>query len=223
MLAIESIIWTVPGMAGLLVYNKFLDRSYRQIEGWQYLFATVFFAIPYYVIQELPSDSFFTEGKLSINLEILFYSVCLSAAWGLGVVWIRHRYRKIVASFKKSSTYQSDKISTRSQFHDCCYAWENAFVLITLKSHKVYLGILLGFTKDLGIEPTVRIAPFVSGYRDARQQIDWTFKYPVRDDITDRKIEGIEELGLIIPYKEIVTFSLWSHSEAFTDAPQVES
>ena len=220
MLAIESIIWTVPGMAGLLAYNKFLDRSYRQIEGWQYLFATVFFAIPYYVIHKLP---FFTKGELSDDLIILLCSVCFSALWGLGVAWIRHRYRKIVASFKKGSTYQSDKISTRSQFHDCCYAWENAFVLITLKSHKVYLGMLLGFTKDLGIEPTVRIAPFVSGYRDEHQQIDWTFKYPVRDDITDRKIEGIEEPGLIIPYKEIVTFSLWSHSEAFTDAPQVES
>ncbi len=82
------------------------------------------------------------------------------------------------------------------------------FVFITLTNGKVYLAQLLDYTKDLGIEASIRVEPFTSGYRTKKGKVRWTFFYPVEDIALYRKIESIKNPGLIIPYKEIVTFSL---------------
>ena len=48
MFDIALLIWVVPGTAGLWFYNRFTARQYYQLEGWEYLFAVMFFATPYY-------------------------------------------------------------------------------------------------------------------------------------------------------------------------------
>ena len=97
-------------------------------------------------------------------------------------------------------------------FHDSCFSWHRKPVFITLRNRKVYVGILRDYTKDVEIEPAVRILPIHSGYRDWRRKVCWTFHYPVKSDTP----------SVVIPYKEIVTFSLWDPSDVYTDAPRVE-
>ena len=48
MFNVTLLIWVVPGIVGLWFYNRSINRNYYQLEGWEYLFAVVFFATPYY-------------------------------------------------------------------------------------------------------------------------------------------------------------------------------
>ena len=58
MLNIDSLIWVVPGITGLWVYNRYLSLHINQIEGWAYLFTVVFHAVPsyYLFLKPLPDD-----------------------------------------------------------------------------------------------------------------------------------------------------------------------
>ena len=44
------LIGAVPGIVGLLVYNRLLSRKLPQTEGWPYFFTIVVLATPYYLI-----------------------------------------------------------------------------------------------------------------------------------------------------------------------------
>ena len=209
MLQIDTIIWVVPGIAGLLVYNRFIKRHYKRLEGWQYLFTVVFFATPYYIISMVPPPPCFDGwSELSLELIKLLFSIISSVVLGGLACWFNNRVLKL---------------STLSTFHDCCLSWHKKHVFITLQNHKIYLGTLLDYTKDLGTEPTIEIIPLHSGYRSRDGTIHWIFEYPIMDEAVRRKMEGEGDVAsMMIPYKEVVNFSLWSHSEAYTDAPQIK-
>ena len=213
MLDIENLIWTIPGAAGLLVYNKIINLKYHQAGGWRYLLAVVFFATPYYFF---PLISPYILPLLSLQIDIskelfglirMVVSMFLSALLGYLLALVRNK----MPDNPKSSP-----------FHDCCFFWKNKFVFITLTNGKVYLAQLLDYTKDLDIEAVIRVEPFTSGYRTKKGQVRWTFFYPVKDIALYRKIENTKDPGLIIPYKEIVTFSLWDNSQKFMGVPKVE-
>ena len=175
--------------------------------------AVVFFAIPYYFF---PLISPYILPLLSLQIDIskelfdlirMVVSMFLSALLGYLLALVRNK----MPDNPKSSP-----------FHDCCFFWKNQFVFITLTNGKVYLAQLLDYTKDLDIEAVIRVEPFTSGYRTKKGQVRWTFFYPVKDIALYRRIEGTKDPGLIIPYKEIVTFSLWDNSQKFMDAPKIE-
>ncbi len=260
MFDIELLIWVVPGIVGLSLYNRSINRKYYQLEGWEYLFAVVFFAIPYYVLIDVfPKQKWFYEllqlffsvilsivglwfYNRSINRYInrnyyqlegweylfavvffaipyyvlidifpkqqwfhellqLFFSIILSAALGWFSAWIRNNY------FDDP---------TPSTFHNCCYSWHRKLIFVTLSNRKVYVGLLVDYTKSSRIEPAIKIVPIISGYRDERRKVDWTDRYPVFS-----KEELGEEAGLIMPYSQIINFSLWNLSTAYKDAPRI--
>ena len=209
MLDIANLIWVVPGIAGLLTYNQRLTLKYRQAEGWRYLSLIIFFATPYYFVDLIPLiGPWFTElDSKAADLLRMISSIILSILLGALAAYIHSRY------------FNNPK---SSPFHDCCSLWKDQFVFITLTNRKVYLAQLLDYTKDLRSEAAIRVEPFSSGYRKGNGTVKWTFAYPVEQIALNRKTEGIEDPGLIIPYKEMVTFSLWDSSDIFTDAPQVK-
>ena len=212
MFDIENLIWTILGATGLLVYNKIVNLKYHQAEGWRYLLAVVFFATSYHFF---PLISPYILPLLSLQIDMskelsslirMIVSVVVSALLG----YLLARIRNKMPDNPKSST-----------FHDCCFFWKNKFVFITLTNGKVYLAQLLDYTRDLDIEAAIRVEPFTSGYRTKKGQVRWTFFYPVKDIALYRKTENTKDPGLIIPYKQIVTFSLWDSSQKFMDAPKV--
>ena len=194
MFNIELLIWIVPGIVGLWFYNRSINRKHYQI--LEHLFAVVFFATPYYVLITIWPDQ-----QQFYALFQLFVSAILSAALGWFSAWIKNKY------FDDP---------TPSTFHNCCYSWYKKPIFVTLRNHKVYVGLLVDYTKAARIEPTIKVVPIFSGYRDERGKVHWTDRYPVFS-----KEELEEEPGLIMPYDQIINFSLWNLSTAYKDAPQI--
>ena len=81
----------------------------------------------------------------------------------------------------------------------------------------MYVGLLVDYTKASRIEPTIKVVPIISGYRDECGEVHWTDRYPVLG-----KEELEEEPGLIMPYSQIINFSLWNLSTAYKDAPRID-
>ena len=197
MFNITLLIWVVPGIVGLWFYNRSINRNYYQLEGWEYLFAVVFFAIPYYVLITIWPDQQRLYGLIQ-----LFFSIILSAALGWFLARIKNKY------FDDP---------TPSTFYNCCFSWYQKLVFVTLSNRKVYVGLLVDYTKAVRIEPAIKIVPVMSGYRDERGKVHWTDRYPVFS-----KEELEEEAGLIMHYEQIINFSLWSRSKAYTGAPRID-
>ena len=201
MFDIALLIWVVPGTAGLWFYNRFTARQYYQLEGWEYLFAVMFFATPYYFLMIIFPEQTLFYAFLKLFLSFFIFSPALG----------------FLAA--KVRTYKSFGFHalTHSTFHNCCYSWYRKPVFVTLSNRKVYVGLLVDYTKSSRIEPAIKIAPVISGYRDEYGKVHWTDRYPVFS-----KEELEKEAGLIMPYSQIINFSLWSLSTAYEDAPRID-
>ena len=193
----------IPGIIGLWAYNKRLLHTTRpQVEGWAYLFAVVIFALPSYYIFEISpvSESFkcFSGGECGVIkfLLELSLSILIAAILGHAVAYLSNKSK-----------------SSLDPFHECCHLWKNQIVYITLKNDKVYVALLLDYTKDLRFESTIRIVPICSGYRDRNREVNWSFNYP--EEYLSKTIDDSQrklKVGTIISQKEIMTFSLWDES-----------
>ena len=201
---IINLAWVIPGVVGLGAYNRWLLRTRPQAEGWAYLFSVVVFALPSYYVFEILSviasfkcfsttaECSFTLLSAELLLSMLIALLSVLTALLLGYL-IAH-----IANMSKSSL---------DPFHECCYLWKKEFVYVTLKNNKVYMGILLDYTKDLRFESTIRIVAIRSGYRDENRKVHWTFNYPA-----EYPSKSASKIGTIISQKEIMTFSLWDDS-----------
>ncbi len=201
---INNLFAIISGIVGLWVYNRWLYTTRPRAEGWAYLFAVVIFAMPSYYIFEISpvSESFkcFSDsdrkcGFIRFSTELVC-SILLAMTLG--------RLAAYISNISKSSL---------DPFHECCYLWKNEIVYITLKNDKVYVALLLDYTKDLRFESTIRIVPICSGYRDQNKEVNWSFNYP--EEYLSKIINNPQEklkIGTIIFQKEIMTFSLWDKS-----------
>lgn len=101
---------------------------------------------------------------------------------------------------------------------------EKKLLMITTKSHKVYIGYVNKISEPLG-ETYIRIIPNFSGYRNKDDlRIDITTKYTdIIKDLVEKnaKKEIDEKLGIIIPVSEILIVSKFD-SEIFGRFNDVE-
>ena len=210
---IEALIWVVPGLVGLWAYNSILTCKMPQPDGWKHLLSVAFFALPYYFFIKHPALTALLSSWISsviepipiitvlvninANVAVVLYSTVTSALLGVLIALARN-----IIHIKRSIT--SDP------FHDSCTSWKKKLVFITLKSNKVYLGLLMDYTKVTGFEYTIKIMPVYSGYRDNTQKVQWTFEYP------NEKRTLVE---LVIAKSEISSFALWNNSPVFENLP----
>lgn len=189
MFDISALIWVAPGVVGLVAYNRKLSRSLPQAQGWPYFFAVVIFGIPYYFFYFLSEYLLETvrANQVIVALLALLFSILFASFLGTLFAKAKNKINPLAGD----------------PFYDSCYLWEDKFVFITLKSNEVYLAILLGWTKNLGFEPSIRVVPFYRGYRDEQAKVHWTFKYPIFEHPENKEL--ITES--IIPKEEIRTFS----------------
>ena len=224
MFQIASLLWVVPGIVGLGVYNRWLTRYSPQITGLPYLFTVVFFALPYYIVFEFLNSNlnlpvyinipiieikFIISTNLYIQTLTLFLSTFFSILLGYYTAELRNKF----------ISYKLDP------FYDSCHLWKKKVVLITLKDSKVYLAILFDWTSNINFESTIKVVPLYSGYRDEYRHIYWTFEYPHygKEGAPPKTRDNLMEPGLIISQKDIMTFSLWDYSHEYTKAAPIEN
>ena len=205
-LSIENLIWVVPGLIGLWVYNYQLAVKFPHTEGWAYLLAVVFFAFPYYLIKPLQPFNIkifsWEIWRVSDNWEVLMVSAVACGLFGFIVASLRNIWQPELSS---------------DPFHDNCILWQEKLVFITLDSKRTYLGTLIDHTKDIRFGYTIKIIPHCSGYRDEQGRVVWDFKYPLKKNAKDTVPE------IVIPQSKIATFALWSDSAEFKNAPTKDS
>ena len=207
MLDIAVLLWVVPGVMGLWAYNRWLSYRLPQVEGWGYLFTVVIIASPYYFIFELllilgdTLDSPEIE-RLFIRFVGLLLSVLITILLARYAAYIRNKY------------YAEEPADP---FYSCCYAWKGKLIFITLKNRKIYIAWLMDYTKDSRFESSMKISPIYSGYKDLYGKVNWTSEYP-----TDKETQEQTKKYVVIPKREIVSFSLWDQDESLGDAPQIK-
>ena len=189
MLALENILWVVPGMVFIFLYNKIRPVGSIQLSGWPYVFFLVFIA----AFTWSPVEWFVTNNNeyfpfLPEKVFILFFSVCLSCV--------------LLYLFRKTSLPYWYHFDEYDNFCFKCIGLEGYSIFLTLKNEKAYVGILWKYPEDPTEKyeyQTISIIPLQSGFRREDKTINWNIYYP--------HYQEDDEMEMFIPRSEIVTFA----------------
>ena len=195
MLDLYNIIWVIPGVVFIHIYNKRRPAGSINLSGWSYIFALVIMA----VVLWLPVSIFLeywewysNSSKSGQNFIISVFSGFL--AFLLAVVFT---YLDRLAKFVFLPVYDV--------FFIKCVNWEKKPVIISLKNDKVYIGALLKYPENPRSRyesQMISIYPLRSGGRNQNtKQVVWEAKYPSNI---------IGDCEVIIPRSEIVTFGIFN-------------
>ena len=188
MLALDSILWVVPGFVFTIVYNKKRPSKAINLSGWPYVFTLVLIAVfTWLPIKTLITDSF---GKsLCPTLLTVFLSILASSI--LAILYLR-----------LSIKFAWMAPSIHDTFCNQCIEWENKLVIVTLRNNKAYNGILLRYPespKEIHESHGISIVPIESGFVNKEKKIIWHTKYP-----TDNEKQIATEI--VIHRSDVVTF-----------------
>ena len=135
MFEIASLLWVVPGIIGLGVYNRWLARRSPQITGLPYLFTVVFFALPYYIVFEFLNNNL--KLPVYINIPIIEIEFIISTNLGIQMlVLLLSTFFSILLGYYTAELRNVFISSTLDPFYDSCHLWKKKVVLITLKDNK---------------------------------------------------------------------------------------
>ena len=196
MLDFHNILWVIPGIIFIHLYNRRRPNQVIDLSGWQYLFFLVFIA----VLTWLPAEwlIYHCLGKDS-SLQTLWI-ILLSIALSCGLFLI----------IQNESIFKWFAIPVYDNFYKKCIEWENEKIILTLKNEKVYKGLLWKYPdspKSRHESQTISIVPLKSGYRKIEtKKVVWDTNYPIYESDSD-----LVDMEVIIPRTEIVTFGKFSN------------
>ena len=200
MLNLEDILWVIPGVYFVYIYNRRRPNEIISLTGWSYLFLIVFVAVFTWmpaegIVNWIGQYSLFKSGILKTIITVMI-SIILSSLLFL-IIMIEKIFRLI-------------SFSIYDNFHKKCIECENKLVLLTLKNRKTYIGILRKYpenTRSSFESQSVSIIPFISGYRKSETNIiDWNIEYlKERLDNEMEIISKLDETEILIPRSEIIT------------------
>lgn len=189
MLELQNILWVIPGVIFIYMYNKRRPADSITVSGWPYVFSLVFIA----VFTWLP-----VEILLKTKLSFIGVWEGLVASILSGLIAFC-----LALSLKKSLKIIAFNI--QDAFLTNCIEWEKLPVILSLQNNKVYIGILLKYPENPRAghaSQMISIMPIISGGRNKNtQEVQWGDYYPTNDPT------GCE---LMIPRSEIVTFGRFS-------------
>ena len=114
------------------------------------------------------------------------------------------QYARIIGHIKRFEKHEDP-------FIDFCQLYEGEVIFLTLKSKKIYAGILVEYPESTSQHPQhILILPIWSGYRTTSGEAKWTTIYP---DV--EKDDFFNNIKLLISKDEIVTMTPWKE---FVDA-----
>ena len=198
MLDLGNILWVIPGVVFISIYNRRRPQQAINLSGWPYIFSLVIIS----TVTWLPAEfiiPFVYFGKIEI----------LSTHQNMILMGLMTLTISLFFTFLLLSFFQSGALArlilppVYDDFYTKCFEWKEKAVLLTLKNGKVYMGLLSGYTKNPRARyesQTISIVPFKSGYREMdKKRIVWTTDYPYTESYHD-------DMELILPRSEILTF-----------------
>ena len=196
MLDLHNILWVIPGVVFINVYNRRRPDETIVLSGWPYLFFLVVIAS----LAWLPSEWIMLKVAGWTSVEISNAAeqiITLTTSLAATAVLLLFAQWEPVANMIFSPE--------QDNFYRKCIEWENHAVLLTLKSGKVYIGVLWKFPENPRSRhesQTISIIPVKSGYRDNdTKKAMWNTDYKETQD----KSHFID-MEIIIPRSEIITF-----------------
>ena len=203
MLDLHNVLWVIPGVIFIHLYNKRRPDDTISLSGWPYLFFLVVIAALTWLPSEfiikndvLKSKTFFVNTlNIDQNTVTLLIAIICAVIWFLIAQWgVASRWIFLLA---------------HDNFYKKCIEWENKEILLTLKNGKTYQGLLWKYPespKSRHESQTISMVPFKSGYRtNEKKQVIWNTYYPKYEKYSD-----LVDMEIIIPRTEIVTFGKFS-------------
>ena len=197
MLDIHNILWVVPGVIFIYLYNKRRPSQSIDLSGWSYIFFLVFIAVPTWLPSEWLSNFLFEKNELvnELTASILF-SIIVSFMLFLII--------------QRQSILEKVIIPVQDNFYKKCIEWENEEIILTLKNDKVYKALLWKYPdnpKSRHESQTISIVPLQSGYRESKtKEVIWNVYYPKYEKYSD-----LADMEVIISRTEIVTFGKFNN------------
>lgn len=204
MLNLDSILWVIPGVVFIYIYNKRRPLEVIDLSGWPYVFCLVVIASITWLPAESINECLLRSWEVNDLIKQLLCSLVLMFIW-LMIISIPYVSKWILPS-------------RRDNFLKRCIEWENKEILIGLKTGKVYHCLLWKYpeiSKSNYELQTISVVPFKSGYRDKEtQKIEWNTYYPEyrKKDSKDKPTANSDSkislslMETLIPRSEIVTF-----------------
>ena len=197
MLNLNDILWVVPGVIFIFLFNKYRLQDIISLSGWPY----VFFVVVIASLTWLPAELILSLFNFNIENIVMELFIKLITSTFFALILLRLSQWKPIAKFIF--------IPIQDNFCKKCIKWENEFVILTLKNGKAYIGVLWKYPENPRARhesQTISIIPFQSGYRDQlTQKVIWNTFYP------EYKEEAhYLNMEVIIPRSEIITFGKFS-------------
>ena len=170
----ELLIWAVIGSTTVAIHEILVDRKKRS--GWDYFLHVGFHSLVLYIGASLMSAAWSEVGTLSPILEKafpyegadrFFFGILLSLVWGpvSAILWFKnikpYLERNLPSSWGRRSGTEFSDVS----FY-YLHIWKKKKVMVTLSTHKVYIGMLIGASQDPSeTKRFLILLPYMSGYR----------------------------------------------------------
>ena len=189
MLTLDNILWVIPGVTFVFLYNILRPSGSIQLSGWPYIFLLVFIAF----LTWLPAEWLVTGNDYDkSSIPEKWFIVCLSILFSCVLLLL----------FKRTPLFYRIHFDGYDDFCFKCIGLENSSILLTLKNGKAYIGILWKYPEDPTEKyelQTISIIPLKSGFRREDKTIDWNTYYPHKDPKN--------EVVMLFPRSEIVNFA----------------
>jgi hypothetical protein len=211
------LLWFIPGYIALQLYRQV--NPVRSKQGWEWVFQTAFAAILCFVV---------SRAVLAIGLNLAQTNPQVVEEWKRwwgSQFHLRYSFSLLLGIFPSTiivaavlcvariawddlrSIFQSSFVGVPSQdifFFTCSELYER-LVFLTLKSRKVYVGVLIDFTSDPDESAKyIRIMPTISGYRSAD---DLTVVYNTNYVADADRPEDVTAHPVLIPVAEVTSLS----------------
>ena len=203
MLELHNVLWVIPGVVFIHLYNKRRPDDAISLSGWPYLFFLVVIAS----LTWLPAEFIVKADSLNIktffvsNLGVNEKTVILLIAIICAVMWFLFAQWGAISRWIFLPAYDN--------FYKKCIEWENKEIFLTLKNEKAYHCLLWKYPenpKSRHESQTISIIPLKSGCRDEKtKKMIWNSPYPEYRDKSD-----LVNMEVIIPRTEIITFGKFS-------------
>ena len=185
MLELSKLLWVLPGVTFIYIYNKRRPSGRISLSGWSYIFFLVAVAVIVWIPVKNAFHNFSCESWQDFFIAVT--SAFISCILAL-----------VFTSWEALSKFIF--LPEHDIFFINCNQWKNKPVILSLKNDKIYVGILLKYSRNPRSNyesQMISILPLISGGRGKdTKKVIWGGFYP--EDKTN-------PCEIIIPRSEIIT------------------
>lgn len=209
LITFEKLLWVLPGLLFVFLYNGSRPVQKIKLSGWPYVFFLVFVAFvtwwPLILYNKNIAEKGFeatlspTKATLiSLLLSYILFLIVTKTPW--------------ICKFVNSKTMNDDV------FLSSCIELEGEFVVVELKNKMLYAGYLWQYPDDVSessYEQAISLILHAKGRFDKEKTlVDWFFVYPNMPDQNSIKNREIviskSEILSLMPDDKVQTAKIWS-------------